>query len=85
LGVSLYEENLRTRYAEDREYLDRLMDLENLLDVTLSGFAVTSALGSGDLDGMVDAFVPVHRAERVRRVADKRRRIATRRRALPAY
>ena len=82
--MSLYDENLRARYAEDREYLDRLMDLEDLLDVTLSGFGVTSALRPDGPDEMVDAFVHVHWVERSRPISDKHHK-ATRRRALSAH
>ena len=72
------EGNLRARYAEDREYLERLLDLEHLLEATLSGFGYTSALASEDPDVTVDVFGRVHQVEPARLVADKRRRKAAR-------
>ncbi len=83
--MPLYDENLRTRYAEDREYLERLMDLEDLLEATLSGFAVTSALRSDDPDGKLGTVVNAHRVGRTRQIGHKRRTNPTSRRALSAY
>lgn len=53
------EPDLRSRYAEDREYLEHLMDLEHLLEVTLGGFALTSGAMS-DPGEKVDVFGRAH-------------------------
>lgn len=47
--MAQYGDNLRAKYAENREYLEHLMDFEHLLEVTLGGFAVTSALRSHEV------------------------------------
>jgi hypothetical protein len=74
--MALLEGNLRARYAEDREYLERLMDLE----VTLGGFA--SALYSDDPEVMVDVLGRSHQVEPTRLIADRRRTNAARCRVL---
>lgn len=66
------EGDLRARYAEDRDYLERLMDLEHLLDATLSGFGAASALGLDDPEITVDLSGRAHQAAPSRMIADKR-------------
>lgn len=72
------ERNREERAAEHRERVGGPFDLDQLVEATLSGFAVTSALGPDDPDVLVDTLGRAHQAEPIRLIADKRRTNAAR-------
>lgn len=64
--------------ALGRTHLERIFDLERLLDATLSGFADTWAQSTDDSQMRMDELGRVHQIAPPRLIADKRRANARR-------
>lgn len=71
--------------ATRRGPVDRLLDLERLLEATLSGFGVTRALRDGDAEMTLDELGRTRQVDPVRFIGDKRRASAFRREVLFAH
>jgi hypothetical protein len=67
---------------ETHGVLERLLDLEHLLDATLSGFGVPSATSSDYVGVAVDLFGRTHQVESGRLIANKVETKAARVRAM---